>query len=88
MIVTTQDHDGSLPPPPRRPTYLGEDHDAIRAFRKTTQDIYRLLVRLVDSGHIDAVTVDKLTEITATGQALHAHLDAVDAAWIAAHTTE
>lgn len=88
MLVTTQDHDGSTPPPPRRPLYTGEEHDAIRAFRHGHQSVYRLLVRLVDSGHIDGTTIDILQDITAKSEALHAHLDAIDAAWLAANSPE
>jgi hypothetical protein len=86
--VTIQDHDSSLPAPPARPLHTGVEHDAIRAFRHGHQELYRLLVRLVDSGHIDSTTLTLLNEITARGTALHAHLDAVDAAWMAAHTPE
>ena len=88
MIVTIQDNDGSLPAPPQRPTYTGQEHDAIRAFRHGHQSVYRLLVRLVDSGHVDGVTIELLQDITAKSDALHAHLDAIDAAWIAAQSPE
>jgi hypothetical protein len=77
-----------LPGPPQRPTITDPEHPAVAAFRGTVERIHRALARVVDIHHIDEATAAQLTAVGTQVADLHASLDAVDAAWLAEHSTQ
>jgi hypothetical protein len=83
LKISTTDNDGSLPAPPQRPTITDPEHAAVAAFRDTLTSLHRARARVVEIHHIDATTAEQLTALAQLANELHAHLDEVDAAWLA-----
>jgi hypothetical protein len=82
VTVATQDHDGSLPGPPQRPTIIDAEHDAVATFRDTVKRAQSALARVVDVHHIDDDIAAQLMLITEHVGDLHDALDVEHAAWL------
>lgn len=80
LNVVSKDHDSSVARP-QRPTLTHPEDPAVTELRAANKLAHQLLVKLVDTGHMDDVTRAAIREFSGTLANLHGIVDQVDAQW-------